>query len=870
MQHCARREYRGGRFLWPERSSALSGLPSRAAQVDPVDNSGVNRARASIGDSLPEGRKPAGPTGAPCFEREWGALARAMRATSQSPQDRDCRIAGAMSAARLGLRTLARQLLAPLRGGCGNESPLGELVRRIDALPDDRIDPSALDGTLEANVAALARRGVDLGAHIAAWRERLARCEICRARDGNVVRCTESTWSPLADIRGACERDPLPFLGPDGRLDAARPPRGIVVEGIAPPVMLRRIAQATGPMADGFFVRLMVAQHDPIEAFDGLCQEPLADLIEQDRISWFIGPQASDSLSRRLREAVHLSLPTHYVKSPGLRAAAAPPVIGQIESARAAQEAEHARLVAATTSAYSGRGPAAWAERFGRSIAEPGPAPLRILIPVSRFSTFVRHSASDLAEALRAMGHEARVLCEPDEHSRLASVAYLRLVDQWRPDLVILINYTRHHVGRAVPPGVPFVCWIQDRMPHLFDDAAGAAQGALDFLTGHIHPDLLLKHGYPRERSLPWFVPASGTKFHAALAPEELRRRFECDVAYASHQSEPPRAVHERLAGAFAAQPRLRAAIESLFEQLERAARDPQETDATPRSLTVEALREAGFTSEQTDPRLFDAVSSAYAVPITERLHRHITLQWAASIADRRGWRLGLFGRGWESHPTLSRFARGPVEHDEGLRALYQAARCHLHISQNTNAHQRVYECALSGGLMLRRGPSPDSFSIVNSLLHHLRSAGSPVESLDDGTEVFTFDPEGLIDIEACAHPALRPAARLLDGSRRVTLEVPPGAPWGWTESYWAYPMGMFPDAAFPLASETLFCSEEELERQIERAVTDPAWRVSTIAGHAQVVREHCTCERFAAALLRFVASNLRTQADSQVASKVA
>ena len=30
--------------------------------------------------------------------------------------------------------------------------------------------------------------------------------------------------------------------------------------------------------------------------------------------------------------------------------------------------------------------------------------------------------------------------------------------------------------------------------------------------------------------------------------------------------------------------------------------------------------------------------------------------RWAAEIARRRGWRLGIFGRGWEQHPTFAPF----------------------------------------------------------------------------------------------------------------------------------------------------------------------------------------------------------------------
>jgi hypothetical protein len=62
-----------------------------------------------------------------------------------------------------------------------------------------------------------------------------------------------------------------------------------------------------------------------------------------------------------------------------------------------------------------------------------------------------------------------------------------------------------------------------------------------------------------------------------------------------------------------------------------------------------------------------------------------------------------IYGRGWESHPRFGRFARGVVAHDEELRACYQSAGAHLHASISSMVHQRVLECALSGGLVLCR-----------------------------------------------------------------------------------------------------------------------------------------------------------------------
>ena len=56
---------------------------------------------------------------------------------------------------------------------------------------------------------------------------------------------------------------------------------------------------------------------------------------------------------------------------------------------------------------------------------------------------------------------------------------YLRAFAEFEPDLVVLINYTREQMKGSIPEGVPFVTWVQDAMPHLFDARLGAAQEAI-------------------------------------------------------------------------------------------------------------------------------------------------------------------------------------------------------------------------------------------------------------------------------------------------------------------------------------------------------------------------------------------------------
>lgn len=630
--------------------------------------------------------------------RSWEFLPVALRALAIAPHDAELRLLTAAHFARLGLRTAADEHRALLPGAIAGDAGVRELARAIEAIPEDRIEPEDLVAACCANVEALGARGrwgVDAGALVPRWAETLSAHEWFRARDGNVVRRRTGEpdgWVSLADHAGAAVRFAREHCG------SVEAPSMITIEGADPPWVLLEVAKATARTPDGFQSRLVVVQADAGECLDGLAQADLRDVLGSDRTIAFVGPDCAARLDKWLRSRFESQLSGACIPLRSVRTRAAPPVEQVLERAREDQLAEHARLLEQVRAIYAGRDRAWWRERFGET-----ERPLRVLVPTSRYSTFIRHSSADLVEACRAAGLEADLVIEPDSFSRLSSLALLRLIADRKPDLVVLINWTRATMRLPLPPELPFVCWVQDSMPQMLDARAGKEQGGLDFLVGHLHPELFSRFGYPRERAFALPVVASPRKFHPGPVRADLRERFECDIALVSHHSEAPEAMQARLireAGHAppliramnALLPRIRAAVEDaagtgLYASLERAARE-------------ELSRALG---KEPEPQAATLVYRQYCLPLADRIMRHQTLDWAASIAERRGWRLHIHGRGWEGHPRFRAYARGELDHAEELRAAYQCAAVHVHVSAHTLTHQRVMECALSGGLPLCR-----------------------------------------------------------------------------------------------------------------------------------------------------------------------
>lgn len=630
----------------------------------------------------------------------------------------------------------------------------------------------------------------------------------------------------------------------------------LVVLGIAPLARTTALVSATPTQPDGFSRRFVLIEEDTANLRQELATIDAAALLRDPRVELFLGDGAMDRFRAWLFETPrqHTALPTHIVSAgPGTHPSTAR-CQAALNEATAAQASLHESLRTRVLAAYSGKDRAHWATRFSDG------KPLRVLIPISRYSTFVRHSAADLADALTHAGHEATILTEPDPYSRLTTPAYLHAFDTFRPDLVVLINYTRRHMAQAIPASVPVVCWVQDRMPHLFDGAVGASQGELDFLAGHLHPDLFTHFNYPRTRRVFAFVPASARRFSPPRTPYSEKRD---EVAYVSHQSETPERFHARMKPMFATAPQVVAAMDPMFAAasawMDAAEANPKAPRPDRKNLVNEALAGAGLKAP--DERLVLTVFGNYFVPLIERMARHRSLLWAANACGRLGLWFQLYGKGWESHPLLGAHAAGELPHDErALPDTYHRCLAHLHVSINTNAHQRVAECALSGGLMLRRGPTPDAdLAKVAMMRTAVRKPpigttpqGVPIYecTVDDGVDPLKYEaafgrpPRLAPDGPFSGRPSYRKP--ISDADRKAVLD-------NWPD----FPIQAMPDFAFDHAYETLFHSEAELEAMLARAMNDPDWRESVIASHRDAALQHCTHDRFTSDLLSLLRTSL-------------
>ena len=264
------------------------------------------------------------------------------------------------------------------------------------------------------------------------------------------------------------------------------------------------------------------------------------------------------------------------------------------------------------------------------------------------------------------------------------------------------------------------------------------------------------------------------------------------------------------------------------------------------------------------DPRMRDLLRHQYVLPLAEQMLRHETLAWAAEIAREHGLSMRLFGRGWERHPTLSMFAAGPLEHGDEVRTCYQLAACHVHASPLGVAHQRVFECAMSGGVALCRRSWEElyhhDYMIATEFLH----AGLPHDAVREDTGWGRY----VI--------ANNPILMLMIRDRQRMIRKPQGWDHEGAQGQYGHPAHVMAEhygwavpprrmRALDILGdilETTFSTRDELCERILLATARGTWREQVSAGIAGRARAAVGMRPFARRLIGLVAGALAPESN--------
>lgn len=419
--------------------------------------------------------------------------------------------------------------------------------------------------------------------------------------------------------------------------------------------------------------------------------------IRAPRFQWWIGERWADAMYAALMHDHYLPWPERPVLI-GLYADAIDAGIRDMVEALQQAEDRQAQRVARK---YAGRRAAGMAALFG---PEPPRRP-RVLLLTTRFSTVLQHSTRDLGTAFEQAGWATRMPIEPSPHHAYLRRNILRHLDDFEPDLVVQIDHLRHEHDGLFPPQLPFVCWIQDDLPNLMKRDAGAAIGPRDFVLTTTAAVYEHDYGYPARQCI--YMPK------ATRLPDldAIPTRQADDVVYVSNASATAGTLADELVAECGSQPELARLVRACCEAIAACYARGQslctvgEVDAIVRGCAAEmALDLAGGAGPaRLAMRLFASVNNA--------LYRQQAMGWAAAACARLGLSLGLYGAGWENHPTLGPFARGPVQYGSDLQSLTRSAMINLQVVPYMFLHQRWLDGIAAGGFFLVRAHPMDTLA---------------------------------------------------------------------------------------------------------------------------------------------------------------
>lgn len=537
--------------------------------------------------------------------------------------------------------------------------------------------------------------------------------------------------------------------------------------------------------------------------------------IEQQRFYWFIGPNWQEAAAKALIEQPML-VNGGCVIGQGSNAAELTALWKSLSIQR--NEAFEADCIAAAE--YAGK--IDRAELAACFTGKAGRQP-RVLLITSHHTTVLQYSTRDAAAAFEELGWQTHLLIEQQAHHVVGQTAVMRAIARFKPDLIFTIDHLRSEVPR-VPAEIPFVCWVQDNLPNLTNDEAASSIGLRDFIIGGWLNRYVRLHKYPARQCI-----ATRRMTRKSCTSHPPQARVE-DMVYVSNQSDQP---HERLDRLIRERP-LPNVPEA--ERLIRHA-GARLIDAYANGTGLGGLQERCSLAQQAAAQYSISLNDEEAERIARfledlhfMLHRQQAVLWAATIAQRHGLSLGLYGNGWERHPKFTEHARGVIAYGDDLEALTQQARINLQLEPfMPTQHQRLLDGLIAGGFFLCRIRHPlerlhrRMLSFIDRI-DPARMADNDVETSRDAslvkelhairTDLTAAKPQ-LDDVDALAWMR-RPQMQGLYASMRIA-PLPP----------------RYFDVAFHDASE--------FEGKVLKYLHDDAARMEIVAEQKRFVEDHFT-----------------------------
>ncbi len=559
-----------------------------------------------------------------------------------------------------------------------------------DVVPMGRVPWAELADTYKANLALLIAHHPQMAEQKQALDHSLRGLHLYRTTDGHYL---------LSRRKAGHYREWLPAItdhAHDANLKLPRLRHGtpIFIDGISLGPMVERVFDATASIGLNQSLAVFLVDEELSHLAAWLHVVDRSKQLADERFFVFCGAGALQALAEFLDGHDDLaSAPCCAITPPGF-AVLRERLLSLHEGVLLRRENAYQEIVEQLTERYAQRDLDYWRAR----VQDKGP----VVVVTSRATTMLQYSARDIGHALEEMGYEFHLLIDAADHLQLTGLQVLRHILKLDPVLCVLLDHLRCEQNNLLF-NIPTLTWVQDPLPNLLNARAGASIGPLDFVCGYYRGRCVEEFGYPRKQFFDAPFPVSTRIFHDGPVPASDRENPSCDIVYVGHMQDTVDAhfEHWQKQSSAVLQPVLQTTYERVMDTLRRGGHIIE-----PVSFLRPILDELGIRLQD---NTFEKIAYQYCHRLFDLAYRQQTLGWVGEWAGRTGRRFQIYGRGWENHPELARFAAGPIEHGDSLRRVYRGARLALQTIPSGFQHQRTFEALASGLLVLARY-SPNSF----------------------------------------------------------------------------------------------------------------------------------------------------------------
>ncbi len=482
----------------------------------------------------------------------------------------------------------------------------------------------------------------------------------------------------------------------------------LFIDGISLGPMVVGVHEATAVIGINQSLPMFLVDEDLAHLAAWLHVKDQSKLLGDDRVWVFCGPKSLELLERCLTEEEDLGVaPACVITPPGFKSLKDELMALQERVLRRRRDTFQ-RILEQLEKRYAQRDYAYWQRR----LQARGP----IMAMTSRATTMLQYSTRDIGHAFEELGYEFHLLIESADHRQLTNLQIAKKILQVDPILFVMLDHLRYEQNGLIH-SIPALTWIQDPLPNILCERAGASIGALDFVCGYYRDRCVKEFGYPELQFIVAPFPVSTRTFHDGLVPGLDRNKLECDVVYVGHMQATVSSHYQQWQSKNP--PALRPVLDVIYQRVQEVLERGEHINE-PAPFLRHILDELGVSLED---QVFESMAYWYAHRLFDLGFRQQTLKWVGDWAERMGRCFKIYGKNWQNHPELAKYAAGPIEHGEPLRRVYRSARLVLQTIPGGFLHQRTHEALASGSLVVVRYSPSDFFKLpVEECLHRIEA----------------------------------------------------------------------------------------------------------------------------------------------------